>query len=212
MSFVGGVCKLGSSPRVRGAADRLERQSTSLGIIPARAGSSGVRMMFARLHRDHPRACGEQKRGNLYSMVDAGSSPRVRGAVCSLIVCVLHIGIIPARAGSRGVCWDCNTGNRDHPRACGEQPVQDGSTVQALGSSPRVRGAALASNGGRAQYGIIPARAGSRLHTPPSTTARRDHPRACGEQKLTTPRRARLSGSSPRVRGAVCCFPGSATR
>ena len=52
-------------------------------------------------HRDHPRACGEQPLFHGKINAQAGSSPRVRGAACCSVLCVLCLGIIPARAGSR---------------------------------------------------------------------------------------------------------------
>ena len=50
--------------------------------------------------------------------------------------------------------------------------------------------------------GIIPARAGSRLARSRHRRPARDHPRACGEQRLISVAVLSLSGSSPRVRGA----------
>ena len=71
------------------------------------------------------------------------------------------------------------------------------------GSSPRVRGAVRdqARNGHRS--GIIPARAGSRCIALVKLPRVWDHPRACGEQASRCAAFRSLSGSSPRVRGAV---------
>ena len=132
-------------------------------------------------------------------------------------------GIIPARAGSRCIknvnVNDC----RDHPRACGEQWLRWFLLAQRMGSSPRVRGAGQSTGtqkpqtgssprvrgavGGKISalsfFGIIPARAGSSFAPSCSRIAGRDHPRACGEQPRYRAARDTLSGSSPRVRGAV---------
>ena len=51
---------MGSSPRVRGAAEKLKVERVVAGIIPARAGSSLFQAFFAAFAWDHPRACGEQ--------------------------------------------------------------------------------------------------------------------------------------------------------
>ena len=51
-----------------------------------------------------------------------------------------------------------------------------------LGSSPRVRGAAVEILEQNVWVGIIPARAGSRDNANPIAEWCRDHPRACGEQ------------------------------
>ena len=50
----------GSSPRVRGADISLSCGVGSIGIIPARAGSSTATLTGSCLRGDHPRACGEQ--------------------------------------------------------------------------------------------------------------------------------------------------------
>ena len=55
---------------------------------------------------------------------------------------------------------------------------------------------------GRRDRGIIPAHAGSRRSTSPSTSIPRDHPRACGEQTCTGCPQNGHGGSSPRMRGA----------
>ncbi len=92
--------RLGSSPRVRGAALVHAERVQVRGIIPARAGSRWISPAdavdmgdhpracgeqwtgFAAdvLWRDHPRACGEQARPATSYGVSPGSSPRVRGA------------------------------------------------------------------------------------------------------------------------------------
>ena len=57
---------------------------------------------------------------------------------------------------------------------------------------------------GRAERasGIIPARAGSRSAWLGLAISKRDHPRACGEQRPNARYSLNISGSSPRVRGA----------
>ena len=80
------------------------------------------------------------------------------------------------------------------------------------GSSPRVRGAVIRLSAELRPHGIIPARAGSRGRACETTTWRRDHPRACGEQGQSQPSDPRSEGSSPRVRGAVSICPDWRTR
>ena len=93
--------RMGSSPRVRGAAADVARVGGVGGIIPACAGSR--RYNLRDLHRDgdHPRVCGEQPCRILSGIVKLGSSPRVRGAASSLLPYHTEPGIIPACAGSR---------------------------------------------------------------------------------------------------------------
>ena len=91
---------MGLSPRVRGAAVSRPVVRHGARIIPARAGSSRCECHLVFLPTDHPRACGEQKDGQMYDSYATGSSPRVRGAVPSQLELILNAGIIPARAGS----------------------------------------------------------------------------------------------------------------
>ncbi len=93
-------------------------------------------------------------------------------------------------------------GNRDHPRACGEQLARPTRCATCPGSSPRVRGAGSGAVVDANEVGIIPARAGSRPFTTSWYPACRDHPRACGEQHEHTLGHVSRMGSSPRVRGA----------
>ena len=88
----------GSSPPVRGARARTALQGRSVGLIPARAGST-TRPDRPRLSmRAHPRPCGEHFK--LFRMVRrmSGSSPPVRGAH------LLTWGFIPY-TGKIGLLW-----------------------------------------------------------------------------------------------------------
>ena len=153
---------MGSSPRVRGAVSAQAYASDDLGIIPARAGSSLAPRNLPCQARDHPRACGEQALRPMMLPPGSGSSPRVRGAVEVDAAGYQRPGIIPARAGS-SQDWPYATPRfQDHPRACGEQPFELFAWELFAGSSPRVRGAAIACWPSWPAAGIIPARAGSR--------------------------------------------------
>ena len=110
----------GSSPPVRGAPPPFFGQARSLGLIPARAGStvsSGNRTVRGGLiparagstgaghparnrHRAHPRPCGEHIVKAAIQLAPAGSSPPVRGAPGKISGIIASIGLIPARAGS----------------------------------------------------------------------------------------------------------------
>ena len=74
--------------------------------------------------------------------------------------------------------------------------------MNTWGSSPRVRGAARTWRQARPTTRIIPARAGSRSVSTWRRGLGQDHPRACGEQRLSSQMHVWLRGSSPRVRGA----------
>ena len=151
----------GSSPRVRGAVRLRRTHLRSRGIIPARAGSSSDSRGGGFGSGDHPRASGEQAPHCRQVQRRMGSSPRVRGAVKLCAEFTKTIGIIPARAGSSTGNPACRVRTWDHPRACGEQDLQFIDALPIVGSSPRVRGAALGAHTPNDLLGIIPARAGS---------------------------------------------------
>ena len=115
----------GSSPRMRGAARAHRLLFWPTGIIPAHAGSSTRGASTSTRSRDHPRACGEQFSLRMAQLVLSGSSPRMRGAAAAYCSRSLPFRIIPAHAGSsrsrrrHGAC------RRDHPRACGEQMLDE---------------------------------------------------------------------------------------
>ncbi len=110
--------------------------------------------------------------------------------------------IIPALAGST---YDGDTPDvwlSDHPRACGEHVPMNKRAGLPRGSSPRLRGARKASTSTARPSRIIPALAGSTVHTPGTSWGSGDHPRACGEHVRPLRGMKLTLGSSPRLRGA----------
>ncbi len=91
---------------------------------------------------------------------------------------------------------------QDHPRAGGEHSHMSAELLKTDGSSPRRRGAHEEVRAGVAEWGIIPAQAGSTLLTPPTVTTVPDHPRAGGEHAGCGVVPVGGGGSSPRRRGA----------
>ena len=75
--------------------------------------------------------------------------------------------------------------------------------MNALGSSPRLRGTRNTSHSRRCTRGIIPALAGNTNVCSPRMRYRRDHPRACGEHTSTFKNFSTGPGSSPRLRGTL---------
>ncbi len=173
----------GPSPRVRGAAGLPSFFHLLPGTIPARAGSSGPPAARGPPCRDHPRACGEQAICALPGLIKLGPSPRVRGA-----------GGGPGAESRES--WD-------HPRACGGQLLIEVRGVFLEGPSPRVRGPADAVRQRDDRLGTIPARAGSRSAWRRRSRRFGDHPRACGEQRVSYRPMPNRAGPSPRVRGAA---------
>ena len=111
--------------------------------------------------------------------------------------------ITPACAGKRAGIAPTSSAVRDHPRVCGEKASGDATAPEVQGSPPRVRGKDMKASTKRAKNGITPACAGKRPGCCPLSRPNWDHPRVCGEKKLTDCANFRCIGSPPRVRGKV---------
>ena len=173
----------GSSPRMRGTLPTM---------APRR-----------RPRRDHPRACGEHGFLNGLKLLLLGSSPRMRGTPINVPAELEARGIIPAHAGNTSIYRTRLRASRDHPRACGEHDLVNRHRLGHLGSSPRMRGTLSATEGDRANLGIIPAHAGNTFGGVTIGDGIRDHPRACGEHRGHAGFRVLFRGSSPRMRGTL---------
>ena len=130
----------GSSPRVRGTCARHITPIAGCGLIPAGAGNIPYVLRTAGPRRAHPRGCGEHGIMMFVSVIQAGSSPRVRGTCGDGTYYLPSGGLIPAGAGN--INWaNTSTGtSRAHPRGCGEHVLTDTVSTLPPGSSPRVRG------------------------------------------------------------------------
>ena len=156
--------------------------SSSVGIIPAYAGSTIYLEQPHLLNPDHPRIRGEHLDQKPPAPAGGGSSPHTRGAPALFDPGSAWIRIIPAYAGSTiTVPFRCCSG-ADHPRIRGEHDEVPDRDALAVGSSPHTRGALKVFDNPAKDNGIIPAYAGST--NSPSV-------------KLYT-----QSGSSPHTRGA----------
>ena len=109
--------------------------------------------------------------------------------------------IIPAYAGNTELLLRRHHWCRDHPRVCGEHLAMTSVACERTGSSPRMRGTRADRIDLIHAIGIIPAYAGNTSVKPSTRTAKRDHPRVCGEHVYCPPPVAGTRGSSPRMRG-----------
>ena len=187
---------------MRGALAVGVDADSARGIIPAYAGSTLRPGEMVSDARDHPRVCGEHVNRGQQCGQPGGSSPRMRGAPAHSERAVDVPGIIPAYAGSTlgGVFFERDS--RDHPRVCGEHYDAIGSENVTGGSSPRMRGAPSRRILDVQGLGIIPAYAGSTSKPSQRRWRLRDHPRVCGEHKISNSLINNSQGSSPRMRGA----------
>ena len=172
-------------------------------FIPACAGNSYPQWRRPRPDPVHPRVCGEQNLGHLFTFVNPGSSPRVRGTDCSLRHKHQRRRFIPACAGNRTRPSGKKNSVAVHPRVCGEQSRVRSTDLRKSGSSPRVRGTGTGAQFTAPTLRFIPACAGNRVFLCRKTEALAVHPRVCGEQRSDIRVRASGRGSSPRVRGTV---------
>ena len=73
----------GSSPRMRGTPMTWAQIDDVAGIIPAYAGNTAFLSAASTAWRDHPRVCGEHISIKPIAIYQSGSSPRMRGTLCS---------------------------------------------------------------------------------------------------------------------------------
>ena len=192
---------VGSSPRMRGKLICRFCRRCRMRIIPAHAGQTTRTTSCPARYPDHPRACGANlgKIGSLFGSF--GSSPRMRGKRRPRPCPRTPVRIIPAHAGqTSGSRWGLD-GNADHPRACGANAPVHVAARDPAGSSPRMRGKPTACRRSAARMRIIPAHAGQTVSNSSRTSARSDHPRACGANPALSVMTAAPAGSSPRMRG-----------
>ena len=153
-------------------------------VSPAYAGKRESGRNAVRYSWDHPRMCGEKQESGGSSGTGSGSPPRMRGKSA-------HVPAAFRRS-------------RDHPRVCGEKQTVSTTSPAALGSPPHVRGKVVISRYLRLLSRITPACAGKRGTRRQSVQGAKDHPRMCGEKKLTFDAGQLIPGSPPHVRGKVC--------
>ena len=173
------------------------------GIIPAYAGNTIRTRSDTASSRDHPRVCGEHEWSKMTKESVSGSSPRMRGTLRAPTGRSLHVGIIPAYAGNTYNPYPCGTGDRDHPRVCGEHSSIARATSLRPGSSPRMRGTQRQSFRSDFRIGIIPAYAGNTGGERIVDDGLWDHPRVCGEHYWIGISHVFSWGSSPRMRGTL---------
>ena len=193
----------GSSPRVRGTDLREFLGTADKRFIPACAGNSISAALSAISLPVHPRVCGEQFFLSSHSRRSIGSSPRVRGTVCSSTSRFYASRFIPACAGNSVDDKQFQVSQPVHPRVCGEQIPALKLAISKTGSSPRVRGTDAAGRRQSLLCRFIPACAGNRAPRTAGKFVRSVHPRVCGEQVPSVLITTMVVGSSPRVRGTV---------
>ena len=167
--------------------------------------------------------CGEKVQTLLYTDVQKGSPPRMRGKVIvDLVLTERHRipphvrgkggdlsgrvspdRITPACAGKRFFSGLVSRVPWDHPRMCGEKLAFFVFCPYVLGSPPHVRGKALFIKNHFPFVGITPACAGKRCTCCYACPRPTDHPRTCGEKAVLDMCSCHSLGSPPHMRGKV---------
>ena len=125
----------------------------------------------------------------------------MRGTPTAMMCVSPMMGIIPACAGNTSRMRSRVQAPRDHPRVCGEHKGGQSFDCRQQGSSPRVRGTPDGFLVRQIPAGIIPACAGNTVPVARFFGLLQDHPRVCGEHKVSLSLVGLGLGSSPRVRG-----------
>ena len=145
---------------MRGSLKEMLLLIVLMRIIPAHAGLTRAPSNTLRVSRDHPRACGAHRRGEIDPRDVWGSSPRMRGSPYPTLYRKLLTGIIPAHAGLTATSLILRLNVWDHPRACGAHKMAVVAVGTQMGSSPRMRGSRIPETRTILEGGIIPAHAG----------------------------------------------------
>ena len=195
------VSRTGSSPLARGLLLPLEIRVWDGGIIPARAGFTGVGNIQVEHFRDHPRSRGVYSPDASPRRTPRGSSPLARGLLLRISAEAHDVRIIPARAGFTASPSRSPRPRRDHPRSRGVYTWAAAPSCPTYGSSPLARGLRSAHRGVALPDRIIPARAGFTRRPSPEPSGARDHPRSRGVYPIPPRPFTDGEGSSPLARG-----------
>ena len=186
---------------MRGKAVRNETGTSWQGITPAYAGKSLLlrQQFFSRW--DHPRVCGEKFSAHSARRYRTGSPPRMRGKATRPHAKPRPSRITPAYAGKRRHVQYRPSGNKDHPRVCGEKWKDVPKEIKLKGSPPRMRGKGRVASELARDAGITPAYAGKSKYRECKDRVLKDHPRVCGEKGKPGGKPRAIIGSPPRMRG-----------
>ena len=115
----------GSPPQVRGKRGGGGGEAFLPRITPAGAGKTCLSVQLCPTRQDHPRRCGENMSVAKGLNAGAGSPPQVRGKQKMSRTRNYATRITPAGAGKTKHSHNTWSGNRDHPRRCGENACKE---------------------------------------------------------------------------------------
>ena len=125
----------------------------------------------------------------------------MRGKAASPFAFTIFIRITPAYAGKSTARRRAYLFFWDHPRICGEKPLEEHGGAVITGSPPHMRGKDIRGVVQNVLFGITPAYAGKSRMGCPQDRPVWDHPRICGEKHTPARTTAAQGGSPPHMRG-----------
>ena len=138
----------------------------------------------------------------------AGSPPRRRGTLRSVLIASSHTRFTPAQAGNTRSGRPSRPHPSVHPRAGGEHNSGPPSINTTTGSPPRRRGTHASLKACPLAYRFTPAQAGNTISRKSRTMQSPVHPRAGGEHENKIMNLEQFTGSPPRRRGTHRSGPG----
>ena len=187
-------------PACAGNTQNRIPQKIDYGFIPACAGNTATAQRRGTAWAVHPRLCGEHMRSRWPASRRAGSSPPVRGTPREAMEAAYRRRFIPACAGNTSQGSPVGQAHTVHPRLCGEHAHLGLYEVNAVGSSPPVRGTPSRRDEFLATMRFIPACAGNTHCPAPFQSCRRFIP-ACAGNTMRTAISPRLAMVHPRLCG-----------
>ncbi len=171
----------GSSPLPRGTLSIPCRGYRKHRFIPAPAGNTRPRLMFAMNGAVHPRSRGEHAPVRPIPDAEHGSSPLPRGTPPDPGCVDRIVRFIPAPAGNTRYDYIHIVRLSVHPRSRGEHLQKYAMTWVDIGSSPLPRGTLCKAPEAVPAWRFIPAPAGNTAATAVIAVDRAVHPRSRGE-------------------------------
>ena len=127
----------GSPPQVRGKPSYSLLCGIRNRITPAGAGKTKKMSRLTTSATDHPRRCGENKKGMLFGGRTNGSPPQVRGKLSGFPSLFHVFRITPAGAGKTPSFGRTDRKQQDHPRRCEENTLSFLFSLLVSGDHPR---------------------------------------------------------------------------
>ncbi len=184
-------------PRRHGEhSSTVSRASAMLGPSPQARGPRHRRRSRIGRAAGHPRTCVDHRTSSRRRSRTRGPPPHARGPRVDVRPDPHADGTTP-RPGTPA------SRSRDHPRTCGDHGIKAVWDKVAGGPPPHARGPHAADPAGSSWRGTTPARAGTTMSSPRTTSPTGDHPRTRGDHRRLRRRSGGWRGPPPHARGPL---------